>query len=211
MGKATARKRLRQPDTAPVWVQLLSHYGPRSRLRMCSRSERPRSSWQTLPLAIVHIIMEMLGSDREALSACSVATRGFTFAALSCLGRHITVDTVRRLRECADLVSKGSAFQHVRSLDLDVATKRIIHEGGLGRVPDRPRGLRQSSHLDSSLVLGSTLLLHQPQETGDCQKDYRSLGCYDQRTGVVSVSFLVLHRDDLPDSSLPTLHLTRRP
>jgi len=72
--------------------------------------------------------MEMLGSDRETLSACSLAAREFTFAALSRLGRHITINTVRRLRECASLVSKGSAFQHVRSLDLGVTTKKTIYE-----------------------------------------------------------------------------------
>ena len=93
---------------------------------MCSRSERSR--WQALPPEIIHIIMEMFGSDRKTLNACSLAAREFTFAALSRLGRHITVDSVRRLRECADLVSKSSAFQHVRSLDLDVTAKRMVQE-----------------------------------------------------------------------------------
>jgi len=93
---------------------------------MCSRSVRPR--WEALPPEIVHIIIEMLVPDRETLSACSLAAREFTFSALSCLGRHITVDTVRRLRECASLLNKTSAFQHVRSLDLDVSRQRIIHE-----------------------------------------------------------------------------------
>jgi len=93
---------------------------------MCSCSERPRL--RGLLPEIVHIIMEMLGPDRKTLCACSLAAREFTFPALSCLGRHITVDTVRRLRECASLISKDSAFQHVRSLDLDVTTKRIVHE-----------------------------------------------------------------------------------
>jgi len=93
---------------------------------MCSRSVRPR--WEALPPEIVHIIMEILVSDRETLSACSLAAREFTFAALSCLGRHIMVDTVGRFRECASLLNKTSAFQHVRSLDLDVPRQRVIHE-----------------------------------------------------------------------------------
>lgn len=91
-----------------------------------SRSERPR--WRVLPPEIIHIIMEMLRTDREALSACSLVSREFTFAALYNLGRHITINTVRRLRECATIISKGSAFQHVRSLDLGITTARQIRE-----------------------------------------------------------------------------------
>jgi len=72
--------------------------------------------------------MEMLGSDRETLSACSLVAREFTFAALCCLGRHITVNTVRRLRECVNLVTKGPAFQHVTSLDLGITTNRKIYK-----------------------------------------------------------------------------------
>jgi hypothetical protein len=72
--------------------------------------------------------MEMLGKDRKTLSACALAARQFTFAALCCLGRHIAANTVPRLRECANLITKGSAFQHVRSLDLGITTKRSIHE-----------------------------------------------------------------------------------
>jgi len=72
--------------------------------------------------------MKMLGADRETLSACALVAREFTFSALCCLGRHIAVNTVRRLRECASLATKGSAFQHVRSLDIGITTKRAIHE-----------------------------------------------------------------------------------
>jgi len=61
-------------------------------------------------------------------SACALAAREFTFAALCCLGRHIAVDSVPRLRECAILVTKHSTFLHVRSLDLGITTKRVIRE-----------------------------------------------------------------------------------
>jgi len=43
-----------------------------------------------------------------------------------CLGRHLAINSVRRLRECASLLTKGSAFQHVRSLDLGIVTIRKI-------------------------------------------------------------------------------------
>ena len=72
--------------------------------------------------------MGMIGKDRETLAACALAAREFTFAALCCLGRHIAVNTVRRLRDCASLITKGSAFQHVRSLDLGITTKKDINE-----------------------------------------------------------------------------------
>ena len=72
--------------------------------------------------------MKMLGTDRASLSACALAARDFTFAALCCLGRHIAVNTGARLRECADLVTRGSAFLHVRSLDLGITKKRDIRQ-----------------------------------------------------------------------------------
>lgn len=73
--------------------------------------------------------MEMLGTDKETLSACTLASRQFTFAASCRLGRHISVNTVRRLQECASLLAAGgSAFQHVRSLDLGVTTRKPIHQ-----------------------------------------------------------------------------------
>ena len=72
--------------------------------------------------------MEMLGTDRQTLSACALATREFTFPALCCLGRHIAVNTVHRVRECACLVARGSPFRHVRSLDLGITTTTAIRE-----------------------------------------------------------------------------------
>ena len=71
----------------------------------------------------------MLGTDRESLGACALAAREFTFPALCCLGRHITVNTVRRLRECVNLIATGSAFCHVRSLDLGVTTATVVRGG----------------------------------------------------------------------------------
>ena len=68
----------------------------------------------------------MLGTDRKTLTACSLIAREFTFAALCHLGRHITINTVHRLRECASLISKDTAFQHVRSLDLGITTKGVV-------------------------------------------------------------------------------------
>lgn len=89
----------------------------------------PRSKppcWRALPPEIIQIIVEMLGKDRKALSACSLVSREFTFAALCRLGRRIVVNTARRLRECASLISEGSAFQHICSLDLGITTERAI-------------------------------------------------------------------------------------
>ena len=121
MGKATVRKIIKR-DASPVYVNPFSS-GIKSFIY--SRSE-PR--WRVLPPEIVHIIMKMLGTDRKSLGACALAAREFTFAASCCLGRHIAVNTVPRLRECANLVAKPLAFQHVRSLDLGVTTKRVIRE-----------------------------------------------------------------------------------
>ena len=74
--------------------------------------------------------MEMLGADKKTLSACSLVVREFTFVALCRLGRHISVNTVCRLRECSSLISKGSALQHVNSLHLGTSStkKRGIFE-----------------------------------------------------------------------------------
>lgn len=72
--------------------------------------------------------MGMLGTDRRSLSSCALVSREFTFVALCFLGRHITVNTVARLQECANLLANASAFQHVRSLDLGIPTKKTIHK-----------------------------------------------------------------------------------
>ena len=102
---------------------MLKFFSSENKLFIYSSSE-PRC--RVLPPEIVHIIMNMLGADRESLGACSLAAREFTFPALCCLGRHIAVNTVRRLRECVDLIAGGSAFRHVRSLDLGITTATVI-------------------------------------------------------------------------------------
>ena len=73
------------------------------------------------------MIFQFLATDKETLRACSQAAREFRHAALSCLGRHLTINTVSRLKECARLVA-GGAFQHIRSLDLGVNNGRPVLE-----------------------------------------------------------------------------------
>jgi len=73
------------------------------------------------------MILQFLRADKATLRACSQAAREFRHAALSCLGRHLAINTVERLKECVQLVARG-AFQHVRSLDLGVNDQRIITE-----------------------------------------------------------------------------------
>ena len=65
------------------------------------------------------MIFQYLADCRETLRACSLTARRFRYAALSLLGRHLTLDTVGRLKECSPLITRG-AFQHVRSLELGV-------------------------------------------------------------------------------------------
>jgi len=92
----------------------------------CASSTRPR--WRILPPEIIRMVLQFLTADKETLRACSQVAREFRYVALSCLGRHLTVNTVERLKECVQLVAKG-AFQHVRSLDLGVNNQRVITEG----------------------------------------------------------------------------------
>ena len=66
------------------------------------------------------------------MRACSLAAREFSRAALSHVGRHITVNHVRRIKQCAALLTANSAFQHVRSLDLGVTSKSSNSENYLG-------------------------------------------------------------------------------
>jgi hypothetical protein len=123
MGKATVRRATHKKGSDPCVDFILIS----ARLRtICLCSERPR--WRILPPEIVHIIVKMLGTDKESLSSCALVSRDFTFAALCRLGRHISINTVRRLRECARLLANASAFQHVRSLDLGITTKKTIHQ-----------------------------------------------------------------------------------
>ena len=99
----------------------------RSRSKSFIHSRR-KLRWRVLPPEIIHIVVEILGTDRQTLSACSLVSHEFTFPALCCLGRHIAVNTACRLQECVSLISEGSAFHHVRSLDLGISTNRITRE-----------------------------------------------------------------------------------
>ena len=73
------------------------------------------------------MILQLLKDDKTTLRACSQVAHEFRCVALSCLGRHIRVNSVTRLKRCAQLVA-GGAFQHVRSLDLGVNKTKVISE-----------------------------------------------------------------------------------
>jgi len=73
------------------------------------------------------MILQFVAADKATLRACSKAAREFRYAAQLYLGRHITVNTCERLKECAQLVG-GGVFQHVHSLDLGVNDKNAIPE-----------------------------------------------------------------------------------
>ena len=90
-----------------------------------SVSARPR--WRILPPEIIRIILQCLANDRATLRACSQTTQDFRHAALSILGRHLTINGVDRLKGSTRMITKG-AFQHVRSLDLGVINKIAILE-----------------------------------------------------------------------------------
>lgn len=123
MDKATAVRKTTSRDPAPVYVSGFS-----SSTNIWEQTSHSVPRRRVLPPEIVHIIVEIIGKDRETLSACALAAREFSFAALCCLGRHIAVNSVPRLRECANLITNDSAFQHVRSLDLGITTKKVLHE-----------------------------------------------------------------------------------
>ncbi|KAF9648002.1 hypothetical protein BDM02DRAFT_3187530 [Thelephora ganbajun] len=87
--------------------------------------------WRILPPEIIHIIVELLKHDQNTLRACSLAAREFSHAALAHIGRHITVNHVSRIKQCTQLLTARSAFQHVCSLDLGVTSKSSNPEGYL--------------------------------------------------------------------------------
>ena len=73
------------------------------------------------------MILQYVVTDKATLRACSEEAREFRHAALSFIDRHLTVNTVDRLKECAQLIPEG-AFQHVRSTNLGVNDKKVILE-----------------------------------------------------------------------------------
>ena len=91
------------------------------------RSSSPRPLWRAPPPEIIGMILQFLATDKATLRSCSQAAREFRYIALSHIGRHLTIDTTDRLKECAQLVS-GGAFQHIRSLDLGMNDGRAIVE-----------------------------------------------------------------------------------
>ena len=83
--------------------------------------------WLVLPPEILRIILQYLAKDKKTLRACSRTAREFRHVALSLLGRHLTVNDVNRVKECARLIT-GGAFQHVQSLDLGTDYRPVILE-----------------------------------------------------------------------------------
>ena len=73
------------------------------------------------------MILQYLVDDKQTLQACSLTAHDFRHVALSFLGRHIKVNNVSRLKQCASLIT-GGAFQHVRSLDLGIGNRNAIPE-----------------------------------------------------------------------------------
>ena len=90
-----------------------------------SSNSRPR--WSVLPPEVTRMILQYLKTDTETLRACSRTAHEFRHVALSYIGRHLTLNSVERLKEGAQLI-KGGAFQHIRSLDLGVNNKKKILE-----------------------------------------------------------------------------------
>ena len=80
--------------------------------------------WRILPPEIIHIIVELLKDDKATLRACSLAIRDSSQPALSRVGRQITANHVPRIKQCVELLTANSVFQHVRSLDFGVTSKR---------------------------------------------------------------------------------------
>jgi len=124
MARTKARKKAKEGGVAE-WVTnfLYSYYTYSSRLLVSST--RPR--WRILPPEIIRMILQFLKADKATLRACSGVAHEFRYVALSYLGRHLTVNTVNRLRWCVKLVA-GGAFQHIRSLDLGVNGNKVISE-----------------------------------------------------------------------------------
>jgi hypothetical protein len=123
MVKAVSKRR-KPKKSAPLeeCVSTPSHLCTLNRL--FRSPHRTPSCWRLLPPEIIHIIVKLLEHDKASLRACSLAAREFSRPALSCIGRHITVNSVPRIEQCAQLLTAHSAFQHVRSLDLGVTSKK---------------------------------------------------------------------------------------
>ena len=96
-------------------------------LKPFTRDSSTRPPWRPPPPEIIGIILRFLEADKTSLRACSQAARELRHIALTYLGRHLTVNTFHRLKECAQLVARG-AFQHIRSLDLGTNDRRQILE-----------------------------------------------------------------------------------
>ena len=125
MAKATTKKKGKKNQVVE-WVPC-SSYSCVLLLRSPTRVSSARPRWRVLPPEIIRMILHYLADDKPTLRACSQTAHDLRHTALSFLGRHLTVNTVDRLKECTPLIAKG-AFQHVRSLDLGINNKRVILE-----------------------------------------------------------------------------------
>jgi len=121
MAKLVSKKRKSKGRATPECVFTIL---PLCMLKRSYRSNHSTPSrWRILPPEITHIIVELLKDDKDTLHACSLASREFSCPALSYIGRHITINHVPRIKQCMELLTAHSAFQHVSSLDLGVTSK----------------------------------------------------------------------------------------
>ena len=115
MANAKSKNKRKKAKVAR-WVTSSSHVYPlKSSTRGSSAKQRLRIL--SLPPEIIRMILQYLADCRNTLRACSLTARHFRYTALSLLGRHLTLNTADRLKECSPLITRG-AFKHVRSLEL---------------------------------------------------------------------------------------------
>lgn len=81
---------------------------------LCTSFRSPHNTlprWRILPPEIIHIVVQLLKDDKITPRTRSLATREFSQVALSCIGRHITVNHVPCIKLLAQLLVADLAFQ----------------------------------------------------------------------------------------------------
>ena len=120
--RRTKRRVFAIPECVPK-SRIVSQYAERLSRSAVHTSKSSSPDWGILPPEIIRTIPELLKDDKLTLRACSLAARDFSQPALSCIGRHLTLNHIPRIRLCAQMLIASSAFLHVRSLDLGVVSR----------------------------------------------------------------------------------------
>jgi len=105
MARVKTGKKGKEEEEKVERVTIFLYFYASYRSRLLGSNSSTRSRWRVLPPEITRMILQFLKADMVTRCACSRVAREFYYVVISCLGRHLRVNTVSRLKGCLKLVA----------------------------------------------------------------------------------------------------------